>query len=123
MISTDGYQIVSSTQGESAYLDIELRDGGTCYGNSGFGIWEHQVCAAGIPRIDIDYSYGVPAWITELIERQDKPPVYHPPTCVIGCGPDLPPIEQPIPEPATAALCMAALAIVGLRLMLRRGAR
>jgi hypothetical protein len=96
-----GYQIISSGQGESAFLGIEYRDNGVCYGNSGFGIWEHQICAAGIPQ-------------ESLIHYTAPPQLFaYPPTC---CTVQEPVVVQPTatPEPASLGLVLIAFGLMFL---------
>jgi hypothetical protein len=60
---------------------------------------------AGIDRaVEHVYHYGVPVWLQELIQRQDQP------TCIVGCG--VPPVVEPIPEPASLGLVLIAVALM-----------
>lgn len=110
--------ILSSGQGESGFASIEYLDNGVCYYDEILGFEQHRICASGIPAPnEREYLYSVPAWLTELIERQDRPPVTEPPSCVIDCEPGEPPVVTP--EPGTLALVYVTLLVGAWRM--RRG--
>jgi hypothetical protein len=105
-----GTPVIQSGQGESGFAGIEFVPGGVCYSDQFLGFFQPSICAAGIPsEPTITYHYGVPVWLQELIQRQDQP------TCIVGC--DVPPVVEPIPEPASLGLVLIAF---GLMLLPRR---